>query len=158
MPSQFENEYVGIRGWLGLFAIGVLATPFILLLDIRDSLNARNYGKVFHNNWFIPAITFFDVVFLLLYCLSIFWMFKRKAGFRRLSTHLLWTKALVTTFFFNTLLIDTNKAVTSGLITKAAVNEMTDVAGSNSGRVILFAVIWIPYLRRSKRVRSTFNG
>jgi len=155
-PSA-DQAYVGIRGWLGLFAFGIIATPFVLLLDIRDSLSAKDYGKYFHNNWFVPGIIIFDAIFILLYCLSIFWMFRRRPGFKRLSIHLLWTKALVTAFFFNSLLIDTNKAVSAGTITKSAGDEITNSAGSNAGRVILITVIWIPYLRRSKRVRATFR-
>lgn len=156
LPDK-NDEYNGIRGWLAFLALGIIVTPILLALDIKDNLSAKDYGTYFHNNWIIPSLTFFDALFIVLYFLSIYFLFKHNPRFKRLSIHLLWTKAIVSTFFANSVLVDMNNALKAGTITKSLADSVSSSEGSIAGRAILAAIIWIPYLRRSKRVRATFN-
>ena len=156
LPDK-NDEYNGIGGWLAFLALGIIVTPVLLALDIKDNLSAKDYGTYFHNNWIIPSLTFFDALFIVLYLLSIYFLFKHNPSFRRLSIHLLWTKAIVSTFFANSVLVDMNNALKAGTITKSLADSVSNSAGSNAGRAILAAIIWIPYLRRSKRIKATFS-
>lgn len=154
-PSEEDNQYSGISGWLAFLTLGVFVSSILLLIAIVNNLRSSQYAQIYHNSWLVPTFLIWDAIYLVIYCMSVYLILKRKKIVIRILKHALWTFALINVFLVNAQMIDANKAVANGTISKAFADSWTSSVGSTAGRSILAAVIWIPYLRRSKRVKAT---
>lgn len=153
--SAISQNYNGLNGWLAFLTLGVFVTPVVLAVAIKNNLGSSQYAQIYHNAWLIPTFIVWDTVYLVVYCTCAYLLLKRKKVGIRILKHTLWTFALINVFLVNAQMIDANNAVANGTISKAFAESWTSSVGSTAGRSILAAVIWIPYLRRSKRVKAT---
>ena len=150
------NRYKGIAGWLAFLFIGLALSSLLLVVGaINNSLHSGDYATLYGNHWLGPFSVIWDVIYFILFGIGAIFILKKKLVARKLVIHSLWTFAVINVFLVNAQMIDANNAVAVGTITKAAADSWTSSVGSDAGRAILAALIWIPYLRRSKRVRFT---
>ena len=145
----------GLGGWLGILLIGMIISSALLLVALVANLDGGEYAKLFGNTWLVPTFLIWDTVYMIIFGFSSFLLIKRKVLAIRVIKHSLWTFALINVFLVNAQMIDARNAVHAGLITQSMADNWTSSVGSDAGRAIIAALIWIPYLKRSKRVQST---
>jgi len=149
-----RNEPVGLGGWLILVGLGVTLSPFRVLWSMSKTL--PSYGAATWGSLTTPGAANYDpawapilmfelignIGLVVFYCLLI-WLFYRRM--RLFPTVFIWVTALGWVFF-------TADELLAGLA--PAVVEPTNWPGIF--RQALVALIWISYMRRSRRVRNTF--
>lgn len=159
--EEVESEvqrYQGIAGWLAILFIGLVVSSLLLLIGAFNNLHNGEYATLYNNHWIIPVFVVWDAFYFFLFGFGAILILKKKRMARKLVTHSLWTFAVVNVLLVNAQMVDANNAVSAGTITKAAADAWTSSVGSDAGRAILATLIWIPYLRRSKRVRVTLTN
>jgi hypothetical protein len=157
IPITVENTDAGISGWLAFFALGVIINPIIIGINLIEIIGTfSNYTLVFQTAS-VPrlAITGHSL-FVVLSIIGAYLFFKKKRVTKKLYIWLLLFNAVFSAFIVNAQLIDMNNAVKAGSITQKYADDWLTAAGPVAGRAIFVALIWIPYLIRSKRVKATF--
>jgi hypothetical protein len=154
--NESYSEYQGVRGWLALLLIGMLYTSYSLVRAIINDFDGGQYAKLYGNHWLVPTFLVWDSVYLVLFGFGSYLVIRGRKLARRLIIHSFWTFALINVILVNAQMIDARNAVTAGTITQVAADSWTKSVGSDAGRAILVSFIWIPYLRKSKRVKATF--
>jgi hypothetical protein len=155
-PVDADPALVGIRGWLILIAIGVVLSPLsfagTILVD-SEAYSAETWaalttpsGSAYHPMW-APALLFElfgNLSLLVLSCLLV-WLF-----FRKRRTFPAFYILLVLAHGSFLVLVEVVCLAIPGLdaFNGESVGEIT--------RAAIGAAIWIPYMRMSKRVKSTF--
>ncbi|MBT1703235.1 DUF3857 domain-containing protein [Chryseosolibacter indicus] len=150
-PERFLVHGSPIGGWLILIAIGLVITPIRLLMDLGSNahlitgtgwmtwLSAKQYG--------LFAFTFFSHVYniikLLFSVLLVVLFFQRRSSFPLLMSIQLATNFIVLT--------------ADVVITNYATEESSYTDFQEIGKTLLAAIIWIPYLNISQRVKETFT-
>lgn len=146
----------GIRGWLLLPAIGVVVTPFTILLALGQSLGASRLdtwtnltspGSDHYNALWAPTLLFELVANagLLVFAITLGVLFFK----RRRSTPIFYIA-----FFVAALGVQAVDLGLASIVSKAA-DLSKDVAGFT--RNIFHALIWSAYFLQSTRVKSTFT-
>jgi hypothetical protein len=153
-----SDEPRGIGGWLILPAIGLVITPFwIIITFVRDLLPAfegetwkvitTQGSAVYHPA--LPPLLIFEVVgniFLVLFTCYVIYLFFNKSRKlpRMMIAWLLITAAIVAIDTFWGLLVPIVAADANAAYFKDLVRNVIAVA------------IWVPYFNVSKRVKNTF--
>ena len=153
-----EPEIVGsqgVSGWLIFLLFGLIASGIMLALSVKNNLANSGYTKMYRNTWLVPMTVTWDIVYCFLFFVSFLLIIFRKRSAVRLSIHSLWTFVAINLLLVNAQIVDANRAVSNGTITKVLADEWIKSVGSDAARAGLFAIIWITYLNRSKRVRAT---
>jgi hypothetical protein len=157
-PSAVPDGPRGIGGWLILPLLGLILTPirvgFSSVRDLAPALKPGTWAALttpgaaaYHPLW-APVLVFECVVNgLLIVCsLVLLWLFLRKSH-RVPLLMVAWLVAIVAVQVVDLLLV--------GQIPAAA--AAPDAQGIRDlVRLVLSALIWIPYFLRSKRVKNTF--
>jgi hypothetical protein len=149
-PFRYMVRGLPIEGWLMLFAIGVVFAPLRLLFDFFSNpdlitgsawmswLSARRYGL----SAYMLFIQAYNLLQLLFSVLLVLLFFQRRSSFPRLMT----------------IKIAISFAVTLADVVIA--QTISAEGGSENfqeiGRTLFAAIIWIPYLNMSERVKETF--
>lgn len=159
IPGPGEHALVGISGWLGLVAFGVVLRPIIFgvqlatgfaypfNLDTWESLTTA--GTESYVAWYAPLISMEVVGNTLLFLGSLLLallFFKRKRAFPGLFIAL-----MLFMLAFNS--VDTWAA---GQLIKSEPTE-TVSEWSQITMILIQAAIWIPYMLLSRRVKLTFT-
>jgi hypothetical protein len=142
--SQGVGGPQGIEGWLTLVALNLIAAPFVLLYQlftvhfalissdkwasIPGNLTGLIWFEVIMNIGLIAAVLYIGVLFI-----------NKKSDFPKFFIFFLVGKVIL-------LLLD--------IILASGVDLSPD--SSDLAQASLVALIWIPYMRVSKRVRATF--
>lgn len=153
-----QKQLEGLGGWLILVGLGIVLSPLIIIGTVFPM-----YSKVFSNGlWGIlttPGSTAYHPMLALLIIVEIvvniglvitwiitaIYFFSKKKGFPKLFIALI-------LFNLAFVLVDAVAAKTV-LPGEPLFNEETT---QQFGRIIITALIWIPYMLRSKRVKKTF--
>lgn len=153
-----QHDLVGLRGWLILVGIGVVLTPIRLAFTgIPTFLPLFSDGTwealttpgsdYYHSGWFwlLSGEMLFNIVALLLSLLLAYWFFTRDHRFPKLYI------ALISLMLISIL-------VDAWAVSLIVPDEpmFDDETGKDLYRTLLAAVIWIPYMLISKRVKATF--
>ena len=147
-----------ITGWLFMLAIGVFTNPLIIGYNLFILSSSMALYRVAFPGSIVPTLLFFIYpLLLILTTLGLYLFLKRKKSFRKFYIWTLLISAVLYNGFSNSVWIEVNKAVEAGRITKAVGDTIKAGVGPITGKAILVAIIWVPYLIRSKRVKLTFN-
>lgn len=156
-PSPLTYPHLtGLGGWLLLVGFAVIARPVNILLALGDSLSFLDLhlwnvltspdSARYHMFWG-PLIVFETVVNILLLCASLLVLvlfFQKRRTFPFLYSILLAsTLAVVVVDYLLVHTVDTAAATTAD-------------STKTVSQAVFAALIWIPYLQISKRVKSTF--
>ncbi|HEY0741012.1 MAG TPA: DUF3857 domain-containing protein [Chryseosolibacter sp.] len=149
-PARYMTHGTPIGGWLILIGIGVVFTPFRLLYDFSttsDLLTGSGWltmlaAKQYALAAFVIFTQVYNLVFLLLSVLIIVLFFQRRSSFPRLIMIQLASNAAL-------LLIDS-------IVLNVAGDNPSPSDYDQAVRPIISALIWVPYLHLSHRVKETF--
>ncbi len=158
LPAAEDRHLDGLRGWLILVAIGVVLSPFRILMGTIETvapfMEATAWQTLtdpeslsYHQNWG-PLLTFTVVANLILLamavvCLVLFFQKRRRFPQFFIAFSLAHLAALLFDFGFIHLL---------PVEPDAEANPYTDLT-----RAVIGCAIWIPYMLFSKRVKATFR-
>lgn len=149
------DDLVGLGGWLVLVGLGVTVTPFRILVTLIQTL--PSYGATtwaayttpgasnYHPAW--APILMFELIgniAMLVFTIFLAWLFYRRK--RQFPVVFTWTVLLSWVF----VAVD---QLASGFV------PVADPEPTNWSRELmrlLIALIWVAYMRRSRRVRNTF--
>jgi transglutaminase-like putative cysteine protease len=156
MPGALRyDEPAGLGGWLVLVGLGVTLTPFRIMATLIQTL--PSYGAAtwaayttpgtssYHPAW--APILMFELIgniAMLVFTVFLAWLFYRRR--RQFPVVFTWTVLL-------SWLIVAADHLASGLV------PLADPEPTNWSRELmrlLVALIWVAYMRRSRRVRNTF--
>lgn len=149
-PARYMVRGQPIQGWLVLLAFGLVLSPFRLIYDLIQNstvltgegwmsfLAAKNYGL----GIFLFFSHIFNVFKLLFLTMLIALFFQRRTSFPRLMTIFMAVNLLV-------LSIDT-------IWSRTLADDPETIPLKDTISSIIGAVLWIPYLNISQRVKETF--
>ena len=156
MPARVPESLYrdGIGGWLSLLSIGLIITPIIFFFNffISEDFFSPTVWSLWKSGY--PGMTLlilFEIIFnSFLFVTSIFILilfFKKRT---------IAPRVIVIFMIVNTLFILFDTVIASEFFTD--LNSEVDISDSYSdlAKVIIRAVIWVPYLLLSKRVKETF--
>lgn len=160
-----KEEYKGLGGWLIVLVLGMLYTvytaattvytDFVLfnqptyaaLNDPTSQLYVSNFDLALK----IEFIAYLVLVLGLAYTLYLF--FKQKREFPTYYVYFL--VALIAISIFENLMPSLFTTFTSEEMRTSVLSEFSD-APVNLARSVIAALIWIPYMKKSERVKATF--
>jgi len=157
-PRPAHPRYCGLQGWLLLVGFGLLARPIYAaatLFGLRDFLDAETWntftvpGRTYYDALWAPALTFESFVLtsvLISSALLIVLFLQRRRTFPVFFVWVLGAIAL-------SAIIDVTLV---GIVAKKFPALKFDTTPKEAVQVILQAMIWIPYMLVSQRVRATF--
>lgn len=146
------SQLAGFRGWLGLLAFGTLLSPLALAIAVWDMkgtvFNAESWQQAASTPWVRPiyAITALGTTLEVVGGLTLVYaLIRQHYRFPALCIAMM-------------LLSFATLAVDYGLLHLLSdiASEVYSEALGHLIRAVLFCLLWIPYLLRSKRVAGTF--
>lgn len=160
--SEKRKELIGLEGWLAWFVVGqflaiiltiynFFASGFLTSSDI-DSYN--QYQQGLGNT--IQGFTIFEDIMIIIYIslivITLIKLFRRRKSAK--------TFAIITLIFIAVYGVIDYGIVSSifgssGLLQNAEMQSYMSKYTGEIGRSIVAALIWVPYLLKSKRVRAT---
>lgn len=158
-PVSKVERYDSIGGWLYVVGFGLFVTPFILAYGIFDSFSLVSDGSLAEIDNLVPglanAIWFEIIMDTALFFAVIYFIFLFRGMKSEFPKYFVWYMAVSITY----LVID--YALLASLTTSSS--EMRDIldatlseeAASMAGAII-GSIIWIAYMKKSKRVAGTF--
>ena len=164
--TQIKNLN-GIRGWLILTVISLIITPIISLLYVLFELTTyfepdywysiTTYGSEIYHPLFAPMIIYelaLNLALILIPILLLFLMFKRSRYFPKAM--IIYLLCGVVFHFVDVYLgyrVFSNVAEIEGTL-----GELEYILFKDTSRIVISALIWVPYFVYSKRVKATFLG
>ncbi len=157
--DQKVEQYNKIGGWLYLVGFGLFVTPFILAYGIFDTLSLFSDGSLSELDDLVPGLAsaiWFEVIMdTALFFAVIYLIFLFRERRNEFPKHFVWYMAISIAY----LVID--YAIVASFTT--ASSEMRDVLDatleeqiSSMTGAIVGSIIWIAYMKKSKRVAGTF--
>ncbi|MFN7985931.1 MAG: DUF3857 domain-containing protein [Thermoanaerobaculia bacterium] len=158
LPPEADVPLAGLGGWLVLFGFGCVVRPFVIAAEMATSSSAifrtstwnsltSPGGGSYHPAWapLLLGELFANVVLLVFSVLLVAVFFGKKRSFPVLAAAFL---ALV-------FAVVTADAAAARLLPETA-RQDDGSAAADAARAGIAALIWIPYVLRSRRVRATF--
>ncbi|SEP09798.1 Protein of unknown function [Rhodospirillales bacterium URHD0017] len=143
------KEYKGINGWLVLVALGQVVGPVRLIASLYEYYNQPDIGASFQAFPMlvgIEALMNTGYVALMLACTICF--FQKRSIFPKLF---IWEVVL------GPALILLDALMVMAMLPSTNLDKLIDAeTAKDVGRSVGVAVIWIPYMLVSKRVKATF--
>jgi transglutaminase-like putative cysteine protease len=152
-------RFEGLRGWLLLVGLAVVATPIrvgINLVALKDLFNLAAWHEMTHPSgaYYHPLMGFmipFSILgTLLLFALSLWqpWLF--------FTRHRLFPKVYII-FLASSFMVHAIDAALISRIPMLAEENAPGESARNMIRMTVACAIWIPYMLRSVRVKNTFT-
>jgi hypothetical protein len=156
--GRVDPQFVGLKGWLILVGIGVVGRPIFMAFEMRHYVTFFDLGV--WNTLAVPDGRYYDPLWVPILLGELFaniWLFV----FAVLLVGLFFMKRRTFPLLLIILLAVSAVVALVDYILLAPLAEKFPELDLGSGskeasRAIMQAVIWIPYLLVSKRVRSTF--
>jgi hypothetical protein len=159
LKSENENfEFEGLKGWLILIGIGLLISPIKSLISVSkiyapyfepgvlESLTSEdspNFIPYFKGLFILESVYNF---LLILFSFYLIYLFFSKSKF--------FPMAYISCLLISLIFIPLDASVTSLILPNIESFDKDTI--KEFSQLLLQAVIWIPYLLKSKRVRFTF--
>ena len=152
-----SNNPKGLSGWLSLVGLGLIITPILLLWSIYNSISV--YDSADYMNELMPGliglvsfeiignIIFAGVAVYLLYL-----FFKKKTKFPQYYIYFLIGSLVfvgLDYFILSSLSAD-------GYEAKKIITDSLSQGWMDMIRALISAVIWVSYMKKSRRVKATF--
>ena len=159
---SFENEvtanpdFGNIKGWLAFMTFGFFITPIYMVYQLIPQFT--NY-KAAIDAGFSVGLVYFEIVgdlaliALFIYCAYL--LVKHRKVAIRFITYVLLGSMIFTMIDSALVKAVLDRLTNSGVLSAQVSQTYADQGSATVGRTILIALIWIPYLRRSKRVEGT---
>jgi Protein of unknown function (DUF2569) len=150
-----EKELVGIGGWLILIAIGQIVGPLRLLASL-----AQYYSGFDSRLWTSFPLVFYSEavlnILLLAITLSTTLLFFTKS--RQFPTFFILQYGLaILSFPLDAIITGVGLSMYTGKPISTFTQQILDPKQMGQwGVIVIYAMIWIPYIRVSKRVANTF--
>jgi hypothetical protein len=159
--TGIDKELRGLGGWLILIGIGVVLAPFLLAFqlyqfylpffqspEVYDAFNPSSESYVAWLRELVVVEVVFNIGLFIAALFNLYGYFRCKRWFPKLYQTVLIASAifLLGDAWFTTMLFPNDPS--SGFGDKQTVRDI--------GRSIGQAIIWVPYMQLSKRVRNTF--
>lgn len=155
LPPPNKKALVGIGGWLILVAIGQILGPLIFL-----SRQVTEFTKLDSSVWTLYPITFYgeaalSASFFVLVIYTSYLFFKKSRFFPRYFVYSY--AAAVLLFPIDSIFVALTFSAYTGRPIEVFLTPMMtpELLGQLTGAII-FAAIWIAYIKKSKRVANTF--
>jgi hypothetical protein len=160
--EESEPEPEGLGGWLIVVAVGLVGSLAFMAMqfardllpiffDERWSMLTSPSSDAYHPLW-APLLVFETVMSLGFFVVSVVALvlfFRRSPRFPR----------IMIAYYAATLLFVAADLGLSSLLPGMAAQIWNDPqAGRQLGQSVMTCAIWIPYMRRSRRVHNTFVG
>jgi hypothetical protein len=158
MTENKEKELKGIGGWLILVAISVVLSPIRILVDfvplyyplftegIWEALITPT-SEVYNPLW--APLLIGEIVFNSLMFLASFYLI-----YLFFSKHYLFVKTFITLIVISLIFIPLDSWFVTLILPQEPVFDLDTTR--EFARIAIFAIIWIPYMLISKRVKATF--
>lgn len=153
-----DDKLRGLRGWLILVGIGVVLSPFRILIQtvpiyyplVAEGTLAQilGSGSTQYPPFFGPFLIF-EILFNLAMVFA--WIY---ACYLFFSKHYLFPKIYIGLVAISIFFITADAWVYTLLVPGEVMFD--DETAKELGRVVISALIWIPYMLVSKRVKATF--
>lgn len=147
-----EKVKAGLHGWLALAGLGLILSMFLTaygLLPYFQYLNLKidipGYSTLLQFE-FIAGITYVVISIYLIYL-----YFKKNIKFRKY-----YIVFLIATILYSILDYIFLASLTAPTPEQQKIINDALTNNSNVGRTIIFAIIWIAYMMKSKQVKATF--
>jgi Protein of unknown function (DUF2569) len=157
-PSPVQPALVGLRGWLALVGFGLVVAPVRLSIDIF-----RTYAPIFRDDTWsaltTPASEAYNPLWATLLTFEILIGVIFVAALLLLLALFFKRSRLFPTVFIATLLADPVVVLIDAWLGSFILVDETvlDPATTQElGRLVVRAIIWVPYALVSERVRNTF--
>lgn len=150
----------GLGGWLILVALGLIATPIRLAVNVTGNLfpiltsgqweELTTPGSVAYHALWAPLIifeVFANLFFMILALILIFLFFTKSERFPRVYI----------AFLMLNLVFVVGDSLLAGLIPAIAADNSPE-SNQEVVRSLIGTAIWVPYMLVSKRVKNTFVG
>ena len=149
LTPQSEQKLVGLKGWLILPAIGlvfsIIVTPFGLIAGLANMTDSITH----HTEYAFPSL-FVNAMFYIWIWVAAIQFFKKRRTFPLTLIQLLVARIVASVVFFVwglAVIEEPDADVVFSLLVSY------NFIGQGIG-----AAIWIPYLKKSKRVKATFTN
>jgi hypothetical protein len=140
-----KNRYNGLRGWLAYFILSlVVSLGYGIYNSYTYLANLSAYGDYATQ---VGAVGITFAALALLELLTLFWIFKRK---RIAIQSAMWM------LFFAVIVYGADAAVAQSMYQSTNTQTPSDLYDGLS-RALVFALVWLLYLQKSKRVAATFT-
>ena len=164
-PAQTDTQLVpisttlsyGFHGWLKFFTFAATITPFIIIYEFATSFSSWRtlIGLGYKGAVAFEFIGDFILILASFYGVKLIWTLKRRVKIFYISFFLFevafqFVDAGVTQWVIN-------KLVLAGTITSQTGNDISIHIGKGFFQALILALLWIPYLLRSKRVKLNFH-
>lgn len=158
-PAPKVERYEGIGGWLYLVGFSLFITPFVLAYGVFDTFSLVSDGSLSELDSLVPglanAIWFELIMDTALFFAVIYIIFLFRGLKTEFPMYFVWYMAVSIAY----LVID-YALVASLTTTSSEMREILDVTLdeqiSSMVGAIIGSVIWIVYMKKSKRVKGTF--
>lgn len=153
VSASKEPTYVGLGGWLALVGFGLLATPVVHTKSMFEYFDY--FTKSYDIPGFLGLLQFeflMAIVIIIISFYLIYLYFKKRRDFPKLYIYF---QAGCVIYVVVDYLLFASLNVTSSEYKKIIDDALSQQSGEIM-RSIIGAIIWINYMRKSVRVKSTF--
>jgi Protein of unknown function (DUF2569)/GYF domain 2 len=147
--SKAQSEPAGIGGWLALLGFGLAVAPFKSLINIAKEWGELDTSLVQHFPVAMRGVLVIEIAYLLLWVCAAILFFKHSRKFPRFLIWLLIAaifESLVAVVWLK-LNLPSTANISSFFVPEVVAQMIVQV---------IAALLWIPYILKSKRVANTF--
>ncbi|MAZ30213.1 hypothetical protein CL655_02960 [bacterium] len=158
-PAPKVERYESIGGWLYLVGFGLFITPFILAYGVFDTFSLVSDGSLSELDSLVPglanAIWFELIMDTALFFAVIYLIFLFRGMKREFPKYFVWYMAVSIAYLVIDYALVASLTTSSGEMRNILDATLDEQIGSMTG-AIFGSVIWIAYMKKSKRVAGTF--
>ena len=157
ITKEYKN-LEGIGGWLLLVAVGIVVTPFRMLYEMYQNLQvfgADTWGMLTSptSESYMPGFGIFVVVETVANCLLLVaWLYVAVLFFSKRNSLPRWYIAVLAT---NSVVVALDGFAYWHFFRESSGYDLQPVL-KDTVQILVAALIWIPYMRVSDRVKATF--
>lgn len=153
------ERYNGIGGWLYLVGFGLFVTPFILAYGIFDTFSLVSDGSLSELDSLVPGLAnaiWFELIMDTALLFAVIYLIFLFRGMKfEFPKYFVWYMAVSITYLVIDYALVASLTTSSSEMRNILDATLDEQIGSMTGAII-GSVIWITYMKKSKRVAGTF--
>ena len=158
-PAPKVERYDSIGGWLYLVGFGLFITPFILAYGVFDTFSLVSDGSLSELDSLVPglanAIWFELIMDTALFFAVIYFIFLFRERKKEFPKFFVWYMAVSIAYLVIDYSLLASLTTSSSEMRGILDATLEEQLGSMTGTIIA-SIIWIAYMKKSKRVAGTF--